>query len=59
MFMFVGVFLNDAEDFLSNTAKYNALLGGKSQKTSKLANLSQILTVFGLENPIKAPTRAW
>jgi len=27
--MFVVVFLNDAEDFLSNTAKYNALLGVK------------------------------
>ena len=58
-FMSVGVFYNDADDFLSKTAKYNASLGGKSQKTSKLANLSQILTVFGLENPIKAPTHAW
>jgi len=57
--MFVGVFLNDADDFLSKTAKYNASLGGKSQKTSKLANLSQIFTGFGLENPIKAPTHAW
>jgi len=58
-FMLVGVFLNDADDFLSKTAKYNASLGGKSQKTSKLANSSQIFTVFGLENPIKAPTHAW
>jgi len=58
--MFVGVSLNDADDFLSNTAKYNALLGVKvKKKTSKLANLSQILTVFGLENPIKVPTHAW
>jgi len=57
--MLVGVFLNDADDFLSNTAKYNALLGDKSQKTSKLANLKQISTVFGLENPIKDPTHAW
>jgi len=45
--MFVGVFLNDADDFLSNTAKYNALLGVKvKKKTSKLANLSQILTIL-------------
>ena len=57
--MIVGVFLNDADDFLSNTAKYNASLGGKSPQTSKLANLSQILTVFGLENPVKAPTHVW
>jgi len=58
--MIVGVFLNDADDFLSNTAKYNASLGVKVKKRQKkLANLSQILTVFGLENPIKAPTHAW
>ena len=57
--MFVGVFLNDAEDFLSNTASYNASLGVKVKKSSKLANLSQILTVFGLENHIKGPTPAW
>jgi len=30
--MFVGVSLNDADDFLSNTAKYNALLGVKVKK---------------------------
>ena len=36
-FMFVGVFLNDADDFLSNTAKYNALLRGKSQKNVKIS----------------------
>jgi len=47
-----------ADDFLSNTAKY-CVTEGKSQKTSKLANLSQILTVFGLEDAIKAPTHAW
>ena len=57
--MIVGVFLNDADDFLSKTAMYNASLGVKVKKTSKLANLSQILTVFGLENPIKGPTHAW
>jgi len=57
--MIVGVFLNDADDFLSNTAKYNALLGVKVKKMSKLANLSKILTVFGLENPIKGSTYAW
>jgi len=45
--MLVGVFLNDADDFLSNTAKYlQCVTGGKSQKTSKLANLSQSLTVL-------------
>ena len=27
--MIVGVFLNDADDFLSNTAKFNASLGVK------------------------------
>jgi len=57
--MIVGVFLNDADDFLSNTAKFNASLGVRVKKTSKLANLSQILAVFGLENPIKGPTHAW
>jgi len=57
--MFVEVFLNDADDFLSNTAKYYALLGVKVKKTSKLANLSQILTVFGLANLIKGPTHSW
>jgi len=57
--MFAGVFLNDADDFLSNSAKYNALQGVKVKKTPKLANLSQILTVFGLENPTKDPTHAW
>ena len=31
-FMFVGVFLNDADDFLSNTAKHNASLGVKVKK---------------------------
>jgi len=56
--MIVGVILNDTDEFLSNTAKYNASLGGESQKTSKLANLSQILAVFVLKNPIKAPTHA-
>jgi len=56
--MFEGVFLNDVDDFLSNTAKYNALLG-VCQKTSKLANLSEILTVFGVETPIMGPTHAW
>jgi len=35
-FMFVGVFLNDADDFLSNTAKYNALLGVKVKKCQNL-----------------------
>ena len=55
--MFVGVFHYDVDDFLSNTAKYNALLGVKVKKTSKLANLSQILTGFVLENSIKDPTR--
>ena len=57
--MIVGVFLNDADDFLSNTAKYNASLGVKVKKTSKLANLSQILMDFGLGNPFKSPTYAW
>jgi len=57
--MFAGVFLNDADDFLSNSAKNNALQGVKVKKTSKLANLSQILTVFGLENTTKDPTHAW
>ena len=57
-FMLIGVFPNDADDFLSNTAKYNALLG-VCQKTSKLANLSEILTVFGVETPIMGPTHAW
>ena len=32
MFMIVGVFLNDADGFLSNTAKYNASLGVKVKK---------------------------
>jgi len=57
--MFAAVFLDDADDFLSNSAKYNALQGVKVKKTSKLANLSHILTVFGLENPTKDPTQAW
>jgi len=31
-FKFEGVFLNDADDFLSNSAKYNALQGVKVKK---------------------------
>jgi len=51
--MFAGVFLDDADDFLSNSAKYIALQGLKVKKTSKLANLSQILAVFGLKTPLR------
>ena len=36
-FMFEGVFLNDADDFLSNTTKYNALLGVKIKKNVKIS----------------------
>jgi len=35
--MFEGVFLNDADDFLSNTTKYNALLGVKIKKNVKIS----------------------
>ena len=35
--MIVGVFLNDADDFLSNTAKYNASLGLKVKKNVKIS----------------------
>jgi len=34
-FMIVGVFLNDADDFQSNTAKYNASLGVKVNKAQR------------------------
>jgi len=35
--MFAGVFLNDADDFLSNSAKYNALQGVKVKKNGKIS----------------------
>jgi len=35
--MFVRVFHNDADDFLSNTAEHNALLGENKSKNVKIS----------------------
>jgi len=53
-FMFVGVFLDDAEDFLSNTAKYNALLGVKV-KNVKISQLKLNFDVFWPGKPHYGP----
>jgi len=46
--MFVGVFLNDADDFLSNTVKYNALLGVKVKKNFKISQFKPNFDGFWL-----------
>jgi len=49
--MLIGVFPNDADDFLSNTAKYNALLGVKVKKKVKISQFKPNFDGFWSRKP--------